>query len=232
MKTSFWTKLFDLISPRLCAVCDKRLSANESVVCAACHLHLPITNHAASPSDNELARLFWGHFDIEKAAAYFYYTPNSPEARLIHGLKYHDRPETGEQMGIIAARVFDRKGFFSNIDGIIPMPITRQRRRQRGYNQSEEIARGISRVTGLPIYNKVVERLVFHESQTHLRHYERRDNVEHAFRLADGRCVANKHLLIVDDIITTGSTVTACACELLHVPGVRVSVFALGYTKW
>lgn len=231
MKTSFWTRLFDLISPRPCAICGQRLSPTESVICAVCHLHLPLTNLVSSPYDNPMARLFWGLFPVERAAAWFYYEPKSEVDEMIYDLKYRGHADIGEDLGYLVARRFDACGFFDGIDAIVPIPLTWQRRWRRGYNQSEEIAKGISRLTGLPIYNKVVKRVSFSGSQTKKSVWERQKNVEHAFQLTDGEKIAGKHLLVIDDIVTTGATVKACATELCKAPGVRISVLSLGFTK-
>jgi len=231
MRTSLWTKLLDLIAPRTCVVCGRRLSAEEAVLCPACMLHLPLTHYAAHPFDNPLARLFWGQFPIERATALFFYEPHAELAELIYSLKYRNRPEVGRQMGRIAARSLLDEGFFEGIDALVPVPIARRRQRQRGYNQSREIACGISEATGIPIFSKVVERLEFRQSQTRLNPYERRENVEEAFRLTDPGRIAHRHLLLVDDVITTGSTINACARQLASAPDVRISVFALGYSK-
>lgn len=232
MKTSFWTKLFDLISPRQCVVCGSRLSPEESVLCACCMLHLPLTGFEKNPLDNPLARLFWGLFPIEKATAFYYYEPKSELAEIIYSLKYRNRPEIGEHIGRIMARQLQTTGFFDGIDGLVPMPIAPRRCRQRGYNQTEEIARGISRQTGLPVYNKVVRRVQFETSQTRLNPIERRENVEHAFLLTDSLRPAHKHLLLIDDIITTGSTITACARQLQQAEDVKLSVLSIGYAKY
>ena len=111
------------------------------------------------------------------------------------------------------------------------MPITRRRQWQRGYNQSTEIARGVRSVTGLPILNKVVRRTHFSQSQTSLHSWQRQENVEGAFHLTHPEKIANSHILLIDDIVTTGATITACACELAKAPGVRISVLSLGLTK-
>lgn len=231
MKASFWTRLFDLVTPRLCPVCGSRLAATESVLCAVCHLHLPLTGFERSPEDNEMARRFWGLIPIERAAAYFFYEPQSPTAQIIYDLKYHDRPDIGEHLGRIIARDFDGTGFFCGIDAIVPVPLSWLRRWHRGYNQSLQIARGVARVTGLPIDRHVVKRLQFRQSQTHLNVWERRENTSSAFRLIHPEAVRDRHLLLIDDIVTTGSTIVALAQELQQAGAVRFSVLSLGYTK-
>ena len=158
---SFWSRLIDLVSPRPCMVCGARLAIEEEVVCASCNLHLPRTGFAANAYDNPMAQRFWARIPIERAAGLFYYEAGSEVSRIIHQLKYTDRPEIGEVMGRMAAQEFATDGFFEDIDLIIPIPLARKRERQRGYNQSEAVARGVAAVTGLPIVCNVVERISF-----------------------------------------------------------------------
>ena len=230
-RISFWRRLLDLISPRICTVCGQRLSVTEEVVCAKCYLHLPRTDFQHKPYENAVAHLFWGRIPIEKATAFFYYEAHSETANIIYGLKYKDRPMIGEVMGRMAAKELLPSGFFDEIDGVVPVPLTFWRQWGRGYNQSMEIARGISEITGLPIYNKAVKRNVFKGSQTRRGRWERNESVEGAFELRDGNAVSGKHLLLIDDVVTTGATIIACAKALTEASGVRVSVFALGFAK-
>jgi ComF family protein len=227
----FWISLLDLFSPRICAGCGNRLSVGEHALCNHCLQHLPFTFHSLQPYDNQLARLFWGLFPIERAAAWFFYEPNTEMARMMHEMKYRGRSDVAEDLGQQMAAALHADGFFDSIDAIVPVPLTRRRRWHRGYNQSECIACGISRVTALPILNKVVERTSFQSSQTHLHLSERRANVEHAFRLRRASGLEGKHLLLVDDVVTTGSTLTACALQLSRIPDVRISVLTLGQAK-
>lgn len=231
MKTSFWTRLLDVVSPRTCGICGKRLSANERIICAACHLHLPFTLYELSAADNAMARLFWGQFPVERAAAWFFFEPHAGPSRLIYDLKYHSCPEIGEAMGAVIAERFAPAGFFEGIDALVPIPITRRRQWRRGYNQSMEIARGIAGIIGLPILAKAVRRIRFTESQTTKHAHERLRNVDNAFLLTNADAVSGKHLLLIDDIVTTGATVSACGRELAKAPGVRISVLALGITR-
>ena len=231
MRTSFWTELLDIISPRQCAICGERLSGSEQVICGACHLHLPLTHYELSPLDNPLARLFWGQFPVERAAALFFYEPQSDVSHMVYAMKYHGRREVAEGMGSIIAQRFGPADFFDGIDVLLPMPITRRRRWQRGYNQSHELARGISLVTGLPIADRVVKRVSFNQSQTTRHAWERLHGVDNAFRLVKPEAIANRHVLLIDDIVTTGATISSCARELAKAPGVRISILALGVTR-
>lgn len=232
MKTiSFWRRLLDLISPRLCVVCGRRLAVTEETVCNICNLHLPRTGFWDNPYDNVMTKMFWHQIPIERAAAFIHFEAQSEVANIVYQLKYKDNPEIGTMMGRMMAAEIQRAGFFDEIDGIVPIPLTRKRFRQRGYNQSEEIAKGISEITGLPMFKDVVKRTRFKGSQTHRWRWERLKNVESAFQLTHGESIAGKHLLIIDDVVTTGATTIACAKELAKAGNVKVSVLSLGLTK-
>ena len=232
MKTiSFWHRLLDLISPRICVVCGKRLAVTEKVICNKCNFHLPRTGYSNNPYENEMAKLFWGQIPIERAAALFHYESHSETANIIYQLKYKDHPEIGPLMGRMVATELKRDGFFDGIDEIVPVPLTKERLRQRGYNQSEEIAKGVNEITGLPINKDAVKRIVFKGSQTRRSRWDRQENVEYAFKLTHSEPIAGKHLLIVDDVVTTGATIIACAKELVKAGNVKISVLSLGLTK-
>lgn len=228
---SFWSRLLDLISPRTCVVCGCRLAVSEEVICSKCNLHLPRTGLQQDPYENIMAKIFWGQIPIERATALIYYEPHAETANILYELKYKNHPEIGEVMGRLMARELQISNFFEGIDGILPVPLAKKRERQRGYNQSHELAKGISEITGLPIYKKVVRRTVFEGSQTSLGRWERNENVEQVFELKDATTIQGKHLLIVDDVVTTGATVIACAKELCKAEGVRISILSLGLAK-
>jgi len=231
MPISLLSRIIDLVAPRYCPVCGRRMAIGERTLCTVCNLHLPRTNYAADAYENRMARLFWGKLPIERAAALFFYEAHSEVCNLVYDLKYHDRPEIGAEMGMMTAAEFARSSFFEGIDAIVPVPLSPKRQRQRGYNQSMEIARGVASYTGIPIVRDAVRRQGFKESQTHKSRMERVTNVEDAFRLHKGEQIRGRHVLVVDDVVTTGATVTACADELTKAGGVRISVLALGFAK-
>ena len=231
MVISFWHRLLDLISPRLCVVCGQRLTVSEEIICSKCNFHLPRTGFQQDPYENEMAKLFWHQIPIERATALFYYEAHSETANILYELKYKNRPDIGEVVGRLVAKELQPSGFFDGIDGIVPIPLAKKRQRQRGYNQSQEIACGISEITNLPIYNKAVRRNVFEGSQTNKGRWERNENVEKVFEMTDETAIRGKHLLIIDDVVTTGATVIACAKELCKAGNVKVSVLALGFAK-
>ena len=230
-KISFWHRLLDMISPKACAACRNRLGLNEHVMCGKCNLHLARTNYCAQPYDNDMAKMFWGRISIEKAAALFFYQPQSQTAQLIYNLKYYKHEDYGELLGEMTAREFAEQHFFDDIDDIIPIPLTKGRESSRGYNQSERIAQGISTITNLPVLDCVVIRESFNGSQTDKDRWQRNENVENVFQLRQDAPIEGKHLLIVDDIVTSGATTCACATELQKVKDVKISVLTLGFTK-
>lgn len=225
---SFFHRLLDLISPRLCEVCGSRLSVTEEVICGSCNLHLPRTCYHLNPYENEMARLFWGQIPIERATALYFFHPHAETANIIYTMKYKNHPEIGQVMGRMVAKEVLKSGFFEGIDAVVPIPLATKRQRQRGYNQSLEIALGINEVTGLPILDKIIRRTLFEGSQTSRGRWERNDNVERVFELTDASSASGRHLLIVDDVVTTGATVIACAKELCKADNVKVSVLSLG----
>ena len=228
---NWWTRILDFISPRQCVVCGERLSPTERSLCSVCMLHLPRTTYQFSPDDNPMAQLFWHLTPVKRAAALLYYEPHSELARLIYDLKYHDRPDIGEDMGRLMANEMQLAHFFDDIDVLLPVPLSRKRLRQRGYNQSEQLAIGISDIIHLPILTKALRRKHFIKSQTQLSRHERQENVEDMFELCDSSQLEGKHVLLIDDICTTGATLTACVDILKNIPGIRLSVLTLGFTK-
>ncbi len=225
------TRILDFISPRLCVVCGQRLAPTERSLCSVCLFHLPRTDFHQKPLDNPMAQLFWGLAPIEKAAALFYYHPHSETAQLVYRLKYNNRPDIGEDIGRVMANELQTADFFSDIDVLLPVPLASKRLRQRGYNQSEQLAKGISDITHLPIVTKALRRKHFQQSQTTLNRWQRQENVEDTFWLKDGSQLQDKHVLLIDDICTTGATLISCANTLKDIEGIRISVLTLGFTK-
>ena len=230
-KMNWFSRFLDFISPRLCVVCGRRLSPTERSLCSVCQLHLPRTAFQFTPQDNPMAQLFWHLAPIERAAAFIYYQPHSEMARMVYRLKYRNSPDVGEDLGRLMATDFLLAHYFDDIDLLLPVPLTRKRQHQRGYNQSEMLARGISDVTHLPMAPKALKRQVFRDSQTHLSRHERQENVDGIFVVTDTEILKGRHVLLIDDICTTGATLTACAKALASIEGIRISVLTLGFTK-
>lgn len=166
---------------------------------------------------------------IEKAAAFSFYNKGSRIRSLIHNLKYKGIQEIGYELGRLYALSLKSSAFLSDIDLIIPVPLHPSKKRIRGFNQSDLISAGIADVTGLPVYMESLVRIIGSSTQTKRSRYDRWTNVEGIFKVTDPAIIMGKHVMLVDDVITTGSTIESCASELLKINGVRVSVIAIGF---
>jgi ComF family protein len=220
--------LIDLIFPRHCCVCGETLSRQERDICLNCLYHLPkIEPHHKL----EIEQTFWGKIEIERAASYMYYRKGSPYNALMHKLKYKDAPEVGTRLAEMAAKELLDSGFFDGITLIVPLPLSKKKLRKRGYNQCDYIARGISEKTGIPVATDLIKRTKANETQTHKTRDERWLNVEGIFSATEPQAMEGQHILLVDDVATTGATLHACIATLLTTPNVRISVFALATAK-
>lgn len=188
------------------------MSQGEEVLCVRCQADLPRVR-TISFEENDIARIFWGLVPIEKGISFFHYTPHSPHSRILFELKYHNHPEVGKTMGRMMAEELKATNFFNGIDLIVPIPLSRKKERQRGYNQSDWIAWGISEATGIPTDTTSVVRTKSNPSQTTLDHRQRRENVRDIFAVRHPGNLEGRHILLVDDVITTGATMLShCPC--------------------
>ena len=219
--------LIDLIFPRHCLVCGEILSAQEKDICVNCLNSLPRIEKIHL---EEIEKTFWGKIEIERATSFIYYRKSSPYNNLLHWLKYRNSPEVGERLACMAAKEIAATGFFDGIDIIVPLPLSKKKKRRRGYNQSDYIAKGISRATGIPVVTDAVVREKSNETQTHKNRDERWKNVEGIFKLAAPEKLEGKHILLIDDILTTGATLCSCASSIQHGCNCRTSIFTLAYT--
>ena len=219
--------LIDLIFPRHCCVCGETLSRQEHDICLNCLYTL----HKIEPHHKkEIEQIFWGKIDIERAASFMYYRKGSPYNALMHKLKYKDAPEVGTRLAEMAAKELLDSGFFDGITRIVPLPLSKKKLRKRGYNQSEYIAMGLSNITGISVDNSLVKRDIANETQTHKNRDERWENVKDIFSVNGNVSLENEHILLVDDILTTGATICSCAATLQKECGCKISIFTLAYT--
>lgn len=225
----FWKNFLNdfvgLLYPNLCAACSEPLVKYEQVLCLRCLASLPRT-HFQHDGENIVAQMFWGRVKVEHAAAYLYFQKGGHVQHLLHKLKYKGEKRIGEALGgLMALEMGD--SLFKNIDVIVPVPLHKSRLRTRGYNQSECIATGLGAGFELPVLCDLLERVVANPTQTRKHRYDRWTNVEGIFSLKQPQRLYGKHVLLVDDIITTGATLEACASELLKASGCRVSILAV-----
>ena len=176
--------------------------------------------------------MVWGKLPLERATSYFFYHKGSDFRRILHQLKYGGRKDLGETMGRFMAAELTVSGFFHSVDVIVPIPLHPRKQRMRGYNQSECIAKGVAAVTGIPLDAASVMRRKHTETQTSKSAYERWENVDGIFHLRHPERFVGKHILLVDDVLTTGATTTACADVFRDVEGVRISVLTLAVANF
>ena len=220
--TDFWFLLF----PKNCEACGRALSRGEEVICFDCLYELPRT-HFCKEIDNPIMQLFAGRIRLERATALFYFQKGSKFRKLLHSLKYRHKPEIGVLLGKELGAEMLSSGNFSDIDYIIPVPLHPNRQKKRGYNQSERIAAGISSVTKVPVLVDVLLRNTDTQTQTKMNREERWQNLSGKFVVADNERLKGKHVLLVDDVVTTGATTESCGEALLSVDGLRLSIAVL-----
>ncbi|MBR1882783.1 MAG: ComF family protein [Muribaculaceae bacterium] len=223
--------LADVLMPRTCAVCGQALGLDEPYLCPACELALPRT-HYENESFNAMEQLAAGRTPIERAAGYFFYEKASPYAAILHDIKYRNMPLMGQWLCRQAARHMQQSNFFEGIDAIAPVPLHRSKLADRGYNQSQYLAQGLADVTGIQLVQALTATRP-HATQTRKSAQERWENIQdmYAPRSSAARQLAGKHILIVDDVITTGATLIACSQALHQLPGVRISWFTLAVAR-
>lgn len=223
--TSYFKAFLNLLFPGLCDACGDPLAGNENRICTSCLAKLPFTHYWKS-ADNPVSSLFWGRIRLENAASMLFFEKESALQHLIHNLKYKGKNEIGIVLGKISGvKLQDTP--FATADLIIPIPLHASRQRKRGYNQSEMIAKGLSTILNIPVENKAVIRCKATRSQTAKTRFERWMNVEGAFQVIQPEVLTGKHLLVVDDVVTTGATSEACMEELMRITGVKVSYIAM-----
>lgn len=221
----------DFFFPRICVCCGKLLSAQEEGLCISCLASLPLTGILNTP-ENEIERRFWGIFPIERATSLYYYARGGLVSSVLHGMKYHGRKHLCIQMGRIMGTALRNTGFFDGIDCIIPVPLHKDRFRDRGYNQSELLAKGISDVTSIPVCTNCLTRTHNNATQTHKSGFERWENAEGLFSATfETPLLKGRHILLIDDVLTTGATITACIDALKSVTGIKISVATLAWAK-
>ncbi len=217
-----------LIFPHICVSCGKSLYKNEHSICTYCAYYLPKTNFHLE-NDNPIAKIFWGRVPVFSAAAYYGFNKGGKVQHLIHQLKYKGQKHIGVSVGKLYGYELKYCEDFNSVDTIIPVPLHPKRQRKRGYNQSDCFAEGLAESMNVEADYKTLYRAVESETQTKKSRFNRWQNVESIFQLRNPEKIEGKHILLVDDVITTGATLEACANTLLQVSGVKVSIVAMAY---
>lgn len=216
----------NLLYPRICPSCGRNLFKQENLICTQCLYHIPKTNFHHF-NDNPVARLLWGRVNVENATSYYFFYKGSKFQVLIHNMKYRGQKEIGYELGKIFGGELMSSSAYREIDLVVPVPLHVRKQRKRGYNQSEWIARGIAERMEKPIDTRTLYRAIESETQTRKTRYERWKNVENIFKLKTADALKDKHILLVDDVVTTGSTLEACAKVILDIENTKVSIATL-----
>lgn len=216
-----------LFFPAVCMVCGEELVQSEECICLRCVYKLPRTHNFKYP-DNAAEQLMAGRIPFERIASFCVYAKKGMLPPLIHQLKYHQHKEVGILLGRIFGEDLLGSDFLKPIDVIVPVPLHPKKEKIRGFNQAEMIARGLSEATSLPLLPGILIRAIFNPTQTKRSKTQRWENVKHIFRVNDPDAFAHKHLLLVDDVITTGSTIEACGVALQLCRQLKISVATLG----
>jgi ComF family protein len=215
--------LLHLFYPQLCASCNRPLHRDENSLCLHCILKLPRTgfhNH----NENKAANIFIGRVPIEHATSFVYFTKDGIVQDLLHTFKYKGKKDVGRLLGMLLASELKSTDWINQIDSIIAVPLHKRKERQRGFNQADIFAESIAKELSIPYLKNSVVRTKFTDSQTTKSRLERIENVSGIFSLVKKQDLKNKHILLVDDVLTTGATLESCALELLKTEGTKVSI--------
>lgn len=218
--------VLSLVFPRLCMLCNAQVQKGDQL-CLSCETGLPKTDYHTL-RENPITEKFYGRVKVEFGAAFYLFGVGNKTKELIHHLKYKNKPQLGYYMGLMYADALQKSDVFPAIDAIIPVPLHPIKLHQRGYNQSERIGKGLSDHLGIPLDTTSLLRKEYTETQTRKSRITRMENVKSAFKLHRADQLKGKHILIVDDVLTTGATIEACALTLLNsVPDLKISVLTM-----
>ncbi len=224
-----WITLFNNINnvllPRVCFGCTTPLSRGEDVLCTVCRHEFPLTHYNFS-EENAVDTIFYGRVPIQKAASFVFFTKRGIVQNLLHGLKYKNQEHIGSFFGAWCGAILENDIGLHTVEVVIPVPLHPKKEKKRGYNQSYHIALGIAEVMNVAVDKRSLRRVVYKGSQTQLSREKRWENVADNFKVK-GASLTGKHVLLVDDVLTTGATIEACYNALKEVEGIRVSVATL-----
>lgn len=217
---------FNLFYPKLCSSCGSALRRNENVICTICIIDLPRSSYYLD-NDNPVAKMFWGRVKLEAAIATFIFVKKGKIQKIMHELKYNGNTEVGEILGIELGKDFKRIEHLPKVDFVIPVPLHPKKQKLRGYNQSDFIANGVAKILECEVGFDILVRKDHSDSQTKKSKYERWENVGSIFKVGRKEELFGKHVLLVDDVITTGSTLEGCCLALQEIEGIKISIGTL-----
>jgi ComF family protein len=221
--------LLHFLFPHVCEGCGTDVLQPDHFLCLKCHSLLPQTAFEVYPN-NPVEKLFWGRLPVTSATAHCYFAKQSMMQHLMHQLKYRGNKEIGLYLGRLMGQALANSNRFRYVDALIPLPLFTAKERKRGYNQAAVLCTGMSEALGKPVLSNVVIRTTHTESQTKKNRIERWLNMDGRFELVGPAEIEGKHVLLVDDVVTTGATLEACGAVLLQAPNVQLSLATLCYS--
>jgi len=221
--------LIDLFYPKNCLTCAKVLLKYEEILCFSCKSDLPLTNFSKFDY-NGTEKVFFGRVQIEAAASLLYYNKKSNVQKLIHALKYRNQQKIGTLLGEMLGDELLSSNRFDSIDCLIPVPIPPSKLKIRGYNQVTMFGQALSDKMNIPYYEDILRGKAIDKTQTNKSRVDRLKNIEMNFELSDKTLLGNKHVLLIDDIITTGATLEACCIQLKKIKNIKISIATMAIT--
>ena len=218
--------IINLFFPTVCASCHSFLVSNENVICTTCRHTIPLTNHHLNP-ENEAFKKFYGRIPVEYASALLYFHKKGMVQQLIHNLKYKGQQEIGTVLGEWYAEDLKNSTIIQSVDAIIPVPLHKRKLRERGYNQVTQFGLALSKNLDLAFNDSILFRKVYSKTQSKKNLLNRSDGIDTTFDVNFTEKEHNKHFLLIDDVITTGSTLEACSHALMKIPGAKISIVCM-----
>lgn len=222
--------LLNVVFPVFCNGCTKLLLKNENVICTKCLHNLPFTHHHQI-KETEIDKTFYGIIPFEFGASILYFTKKGISQNLIHNLKYRKRQEIGTFLGDLYAKELTNNEIFKNIDYIIPVPLHKKKLHERGYNQVTTFCKSIEKNLGIPILEEVLIKTKNLKSVTDKSKENRLEQNKNVFVIENQHLIEGKHILIIDDVFTTGATIEACAKEILKIKNTKISILTMAYSQ-
>ena len=218
--------IVNLFFPKVCAGCHSFLGSNENVICTICRHNIPLTNHHLNP-ENEAFKKFYGRIPVEYASALLYFHKKGIVQEIIHNLKYKGHEEIGTVLGEWLAEDLKNSRILQTVDAIIPVPLHQRKLRERGYNQVSTFGQALSKNLNLDYNDALLFRKVYSKTQSKKNLLGRSDGIDSVFDVSFTEKDHHKHFLLIDDVITTGSTLEACSHALLKIPGAKISIVCM-----
>jgi len=226
----FFRDTYHLFFPKICVCCKEQLLQNEAILCLKCRFELPTTDFTEE-IDNKVEEAFFGRLPIVFGTSLFYYKTKGVSQRLIYQLKYNGRQDIGTFLGNWLGEELKISKRLPSVDFIVPVPLHKKKFRKRGYNQLTTFGLSIAQILEVPFIDDVLIRKSVTETQTLKERFERWKNVQEIFHISDTNFFNNKHVLLIDDVITTGATLEACAAQILKSYNVKISIVTMAYTE-